>query len=263
MKKPKILHIDIETSPILAWVWSLFKPMISIVQIKQDWHILCWAAKWHGKPRIIKDALWHHKDVYRKSKLNETAILDSLWNLLDEAEIVVAHNGDRFDVAKINAKFFEYGMTPPSPYKTVDTLKVARANFKFSANRLDYIAKLKGVGQKLKTDFDLWLDVMAGVNKECKRMMDYNIQDVILLEQIYTLLLPWITNHPNAGVYNDKEEVQCAGCSSTKIHFRGFTHTNAGRYQRFVCTDCGKWGKLPANQLTVNKRRKLGRNIPK
>ena len=263
MQKPKILHIDIETAPILAWVWSLFKPMIAIGQIHQDWHMLCWAAKWHGKKRIIKDALWHNKMTYAQDKRDETMILLSLWHLLDEADIVVAHNGDRFDVAKINAKFFEYGMKPPSPFKTVDTLKVARANFKFSANRLDYIAKLKGVGQKLKTDFDLWLDVMSGNKKECKRMMDYNIQDVILLEEIYTLLLPWITNHPNAGVFNDKEEVQCAGCGSTHIHYRGYSYTNAGKYKRFVCTDCGKWGKLPTNQLSIQKRRQLGRNVPK
>ena len=121
MQKPKILHIDIETAPILAWVWSLFKPMIAIGQIHQDWHMLCWAAKWHGKKRIIKDALWHHKLTYAQDKRDETMILLSLWHLLDEADIVVAHNGDRFDVAKINAKFFEYGMKPPAPFKTVDT----------------------------------------------------------------------------------------------------------------------------------------------
>jgi hypothetical protein len=263
MHKPKILHLDIETAPILAWVWSLWKPTIAIGQIEQDWHMLCWAAKWHGKKRVYKEALWHYRDRYERSKTDEVAILTALWQLLDEADIVVAHNGDRFDVAKINAKFFEYGMNPPSPFKTVDTLKVAKANFKFSANRLDYIAKLKRVGQKLKTDFDLWLDVMAGNKKQCKRMMDYNVQDVLLLEEIYTLLLPWITNHPNVGVYNDKEEVQCPNCGGTHLHYRGFAYTNAGKYQRFVCTDCGRWGKLPTNQLGIDKRRALGRNVPK
>lgn len=263
MNAPKILHLDIETAPILAWVWSLFKPLIAIGQIEQDWHILCWAAKWHGKKKIYKSALWHYPIIYKTNRLDESAVLHHLWNLLNEADIVVAHNGDRFDVAKVNAKFFEYGFTPPSPFKTVDTLKVARANFKFSANRLDYIAQLKGVGSKLKTDFDLWLDVMAGIKKQCKRMMDYNVQDVVLLEEIYTLMLPWITNHPNVGAYGDGKATCCAGCGSEAIHYRGFTYTNAGKYQRFVCTDCGKWGKLAANELPIEERRRLGRNVPK
>ena len=247
MNKPKILHIDIETSPILAWVWSLFKPIIAIGQIEEDWYILCWAAKWHGKKKMYTSSLWDWSEDNKWSREAELKVLMDLWDLLDQADIVVGHNADRFDVSKVNAKFFEYGLTPPSPYKIVDTLKVARANFRFSANRLDYIAQLIEKGSKLKTDFDLWIDVMSGNAKQCKRMMTYNIQDVVLLEEIYTEMIPWISNHPNVGVFNEKEEVQCTNCGSTEVHYRGFSYANAGKYQRYVCRDCGKWGKLAAN----------------
>ena len=260
---PKILHIDIETAPMLSWHWGLFKQNIAIGQIHQDWYMLCWAAKWHGKKKIFKHALWHYCPRGGDLKEQEIFLLEALWDLLDEADIVVGHNGDRFDVAKINAKFYEYGFTPPSPFKIVDTLKVARSHFGFSSNRLDYIAKLKSFGQKLKTDFDLWLDVMNGVKKECKRMMDYNVQDVILLEEVYTSMLPWITNHPNVAVWSDDESTVCPGCGSDSIHFRGYSHTNAGKYRRFVCNDCGKWGKVPYNELPLSKRKAMGRSIPK
>jgi len=259
---PKILHIDIETAPMLAWVWGFFKQNVSIGQIHQDWHMLCWAAKWHGKKKVYKEALWHY-NLYNDDKTDEVIILEKLWTLLDEADVVVGHNADRFDVAKVNAKFFEYGMKPPSPFKIVDTLKVARANFKFSSNRLDYVAQLLEVGEKNKTDFNLWLDVMKGDKKACKYMMDYNVQDVVLLEELYTAMLPWITNHPNVGGFNDDVTTCCAGCVSINIHYRGFAYANAGKYQRYVCIDCGKWGKLAANLLPITKRKELGRSVPK
>lgn len=263
MNTPRILHIDIETAPIRAWIWSLFKPMVAIGQIDKDWHMLCWAAKWHKSVNVYYDALWFHTKSGKFSPKAEKKMVKAVWKMLDEADIVVAHNGDRFDVAKMNAKFFEYGMTPPSPYRTVDTLKVARSRFGFPSNKLDYIIQLKEKGAKLKTDFQLWIDVMAGDKDQCERMMEYNIEDVNILEAVYTDMLPWISNHPNVGVYNDKEEVQCTSCGSRSLHYRGFSYTNAGKYQRYVCTDCGKWGKLGVNLLKATKRKELGRNVPK
>ncbi len=260
---PNILPIDIESAHILAWVWSLFKPMIAISQIEKDWHILSWVAKWHNVNGLFYDAIWFNSVDKRYSLEAEKLTLEPLWILLDKADIVVAHNAKRFDVAKINAKFFEHNMSPPSPFKVVDTLQVAKRNFNFSSNKLDHISKLKGIGEKLKTDFDLWLGVMAGDAGSCKKMLRYNKKDVILLEKMYTLMLPWISNHPNVGVFNDANAVECTNCGSTNIHYRGYTYTNAGKYQRYVCKDCGKWSKLPANLLPIEKRKELGRNVPK
>jgi len=263
MEGPRILHIDIETAPILAWVWGLFKQNVAIGQIHKDWHILCWAAKWHKEAGVYSDALWRHTVSGKWTKGAEEKIVRSVWRMLDEADIVVGHNADRFDVSKINAKFYEYGMLPPSPYRTVDTLKVARNRFGFPSNKLDYIIQLKAKGAKLKTDFELWIDVMTGKPKACKRMMDYNMEDVRILEDVYTDMLPWITNHPNMGVYNDGEATQCSACGSTHIHKRGFSYTNLGVYQRIVCIGCGHWDKLPTNLLSPEKRKQLARAVPK
>ncbi len=262
MSEPKILFFDVETAPMLAWVWGLFKQNISIGQIHQDWHMLCYAAKWLGKDEIFYDALWEH-DAYAKDKTNDEYIVATMWHLLDEADIVVAHNASRFDVAKVNAKFFEYGMKPPAPYKVVDTLKVARANFRFSSNKLDYISQLMNIGEKLKTDFDLWLDVMKGDKAQCKRMLEYNIKDVALLEELYLEMRPWITNHPNLGVYTDDTTTTCPSCNGSDIQYRGFAYTAAGKYQKFVCNSCGHWGRLAANVLPIGKRKNLARNVSK
>jgi len=256
----KILHIDLETSPMQAWVWGLFKQNVSLSQIKHDWYLLTWAAKWHGKDTIMADALWLHKRSYRRNKKDDRMIVQSMWKLLNEADIVVAHNADRFDVAKINAKFFEYGMSPPRPFKTVDTLKVAR-RFGFSSKRLDYISKLKSFGQKLKTDFDLWVDVMAGDKKQCARMLDYNKQDVVLLEEVYTAFLPWITNHPNVALWDDSEVPACPKCGGTDLKKDGKSRLTAGVYQQYKCKSCGGWARGSTNLAPKSKREATRRNV--
>lgn len=260
---PKILLFDIETAPILAWVWGLFKQNIAITQIEQDWYMLCYAAKWLGSDEIMFDANWFHKKDYKKDPTSDLNIVQSLWHLLDEADVVIAHNGDRFDVNKVRAKFYEYGFTPPSPFKVVDTLKSSRANFGHSAHRLDHIAKKRKLGQKLKTDFDLWLDVMKGDKVQQEKMMEYNIHDVELLEDVYLEMRPWITNHPNYGVYREDEKPICPKCGSPHINYRGYAHTTAGKYRRFVCTDCGGWGRQAQNELSLPARRGLARNVAK
>lgn len=115
-----------------------------------------------------------------------------LWKLLNACDICIAHNGDRFDIKKINARFLFHGLPPPRPYKTIDTLKISRRNFGLSSHRQDDIGKFAGTGRKLKTDKDLWLDCIKGKKKALKQMKFYNAQDVVLLEKNYRKFLPWI-----------------------------------------------------------------------
>ena len=259
----KILHLDIETAPIQAYTWTLFKPMLSHDNIVQDWYMLCYAAKWHGEESVYYDALWLNKDEYKVDKTDDYPLLASLHQLLDEADVVVAHNAQRFDVAKVNAKFYEHGFNPPSPYKIVDTLLTIRKKFRLTSNRLDYVSKLKAFGQKLDTDFQLWIDVMAGNKKQCARMLEYNIQDVILLEDVYTSLLPWITNHPNVNLFDDAlDELRCPRCGSIHVRKHSTRQTiTAGAYTRYQCMDCGTWGRGRSNLLEADRRKNIISNI--
>jgi hypothetical protein len=261
--EPKILFFDIETAPIRAWVWGLFKQNIAVGQIDQDWYMLCYAAKWLGSDEIIYDAIWHDKKTFKKDPSNDYQVVSTIWDLLDEADIVVAHNADRFDVNKVRAKFYEYGFEPPSPFKVVDTLKVSRANFGHSTHRLDHIANKRNLGRKLKTDFDLWLDCMSGNKDQQDKMIEYNIHDVELLEDVYLEMRPWVTNHPNYGVYTDGDQTVCPKCGSVDLHHRGYAYTTAGKFRRIKCNNCGGWSRYASNELDISSRRRLARNVAK
>jgi DNA polymerase elongation subunit (family B) len=239
--EPKILLVDIETAPNLGWFWEMWET--NPIGIKTNWHLLSFSYKWLGLKHIHTHALPDYAS-YKKDKDDDKELVQDLWNLLNEADIVIAHNGDAFDIKKSNARFIFHGMKPPMPYKTIDTLKVARRHFKFDSNKLNSLGKYLGVGEKLPhTGAHLWFGCMAGDKKAWAMMRKYNEQDINLLERVYLQLRPWMTNHPNVNIY-DQVAGACPSCSG-KVEKRGFGYTQLGAYQRYKCLrpSCGAWSK--------------------
>lgn len=236
----KILLFDIENSPIVTWTWGIHSdPMHSTKFVKQDWYVMCWAAKWLGDKEVMTGALPDHK--YNHKRPNDKKTLEGLWKLLDEADVVIAHNGYAFDRRKANARFLIHGMKPPSPYKMIDTLKVARSTFMFTSNKLGDLGEYLKCGAKMDTGgFDLWIDCMDGKRSAWRKMVKYCKQDVVLLEKVYLTLRPYIRNHPNQNVYNGTVKC-CPKCGSANIIKRGSYMTMTGEKDRFSCNDCGGW----------------------
>lgn len=238
----KILLFDVENSPSTAYIWGLFQDVISNEMVDKHWYMLCWSAKWLGEKKIYSSALVDFPKAYKKDPENDKYVLKKLWKLLDEADIVVAHNCRRFDVRKSNARFIMNDMTPPSPYKIIDTLESARSYFFFTSNKLNDLGKYLKVGQKLDTGgFKLWQACMKGDKKAWTKMVQYCRNDILLLEKIYLKMRPYILNHPNLMVYDDIEHLVCSKCGSPKIKKEGFTYTNVSKYQRYSCKECGSW----------------------
>lgn len=235
----KILLLDIETAPKKAYVWSMWKENISLEKLQEDGYILCWAAKWLGTTEVMTDAIWLHSN-YRTNPEDDSVIVKSIHDLLDQADVVIAHNGDNFDLPIINSRCVIHGMIAPSSYKTVDTLKIARSRFKFTSNRLDGLGRFLKVGRKLEhSGMQLWVDVLDKVAKAQKLMLQYNIQDVLLLERVYNKLRGWDNRHPNLSMFTNEDRPTCAVCGSDHIHKKGFYYTNSMAYPRYKCAECG------------------------
>lgn len=238
--KPKILLFDIETSPNIAYVWGKYEQNV-LGDYLQERMIISVAWKWLGEKEVHVMCV---PDFYKpsKSKIKNKKLIEKLHSLFVAADIIVAQNGDNFDIKMANTEFAHYGLTPPPPHKTVDTLKVARSKFRFNSNKLDDLGARLGLGRKVKTGgFDLWLGCLRGEKKSWERMKSYNVQDVILLEKIYLKLKPWMTNHPNINVIDGVDG--CPGCGSMHLNSRGWQLMPTGRKRRFQCMDCGAWSK--------------------
>jgi hypothetical protein len=251
---PKILLLDIETAPILGYVWGLFDQTISLNQIHKDWHILSWSAKWYGEDKMMYMDQRNAKDIE-----NEKVILEGIWKLLDEADIVIGHNSKRFDVKKLNARFVIHKMKPPSPFRQIDTLTIAKKHFAMTSNKLEYLAdklgcKLKKMKTKRFPGFELWKQCLAKNKEAFKEMELYNKRDVDVLEEVYERLIPWDSSI-NFAVYNNGNHV--CSCGSTKLIKKGITATNTGIFQRYKCTNCGKPYQDKLNELNLDKRKAM------
>jgi DNA polymerase elongation subunit (family B) len=232
----KILILDIETSPLRAFVWRLWDQNISLDGIISDWFMLSWAAKWLGEEEAYSAVL----TPVEVMEENDLRIVRRLRTLIDEADIVVAHHGDKFDMPKIRSRFLVHGMTPPSPYKQIDTKKIASREFGFSSNKLEALARLLGFQGKDKTEFQLWVDCMKGDGKALKRMEEYNVQDIYVLENVYVALRPYIKGHPNLDLYIDSDTSHCPSCGKDALVpiYNKFFYTQSVRYQTYRCTSC-------------------------
>jgi len=249
----KILVLDVETSPNMAYVWRFYKENVGAKQVLENGQMLSYAAKWLDKGKI------YYEDVSNQTELD---MMRSLFELLDEADIVVAHNGDKFDLPHIQGRGLVLGLKPPAPYKTIDTVKVARYEFNFPSNSLEYLAKVLGLknqkdGHKKFPGFELWLGVMAGNKEAWKEMKDYNIIDILVLEELYLRMRPYMKRHPNVGVFDEQPVPVCPNCGTANIQYRGYAHTNISKYRRFVCNDCGTWSRTRFNVLDVEIRKNL------
>lgn len=229
----KILLLDIESSPNTAHVWGLWQQNVSINQLMESSYVLCYAAKWLNDDKIIFDSV--HKSKPKK-------MLKGIHGLLDEADAVVHYNGTKFDIPTLNKEFLLHRYSPPSPYKQIDLLRVVRSQFRFPSNKLDYVAQRLGLGKKQEHEgHELWVKCMNGDRNAWQRMQDYNIQDVVLLEDLYNTILPWIKNHPNQNLHS--ESICCPNCGQQNLQKRGTAISSTGTYQRYQCKSCGSWSQ--------------------
>ena len=234
-KLPKILVFDIEISPSISYTFGRFNYNISFDQVEQDPIMLTWSAKWLYSADVLSDSITPEE----VKKADDKRIVTSLWKLMDEADIVIAHFGDNFDVPVLNTRAILNGLPPYNTVRSIDTKKVASKNFKFPSNKLDALAKYFGLRGKLDTEFQMWIDCLKGDKDAIQEMQTYNDQDVFLLEEVYLELRPYIKSHPNIAVYMNTDTKVCSSCGSTNLtETNRHQYTNTGKYKIYRC-ECG------------------------
>jgi DNA polymerase elongation subunit (family B) len=231
----KILYIDIETSPNLGHVWSLWNQNISLNQLMESGEMLCFSAIWGHKPdKVIFKSEWD--DSFE-------GMVAAAWDLLDEADVVVHYNGRRFDVPWIQRCFVELELSPPSPYRQVDLYSVVKSEFRFPSNKLLYVTqRLLGETKVAHEGHSLWVKVMNGDSKARKLFKKYCIQDTRLLISLHDRLLPWIKSYPSHASF--ETAFVCPKCGlGLGLVREGYAHTQMGKFQRYHCNECGAWSR--------------------
>lgn len=235
----KILIFDTENLPLISAHFSLWKQNINhkTQLIRKEHTMITWAAKWLGSDVVMSSALTP-KEILKE---DDSRIVKQLWNLLDQADIIIAHNS-AFDTKVANARFLKHGLNLPSTYKEICTYKASKKTLKLPSHSLDYIAKFLGLGGKLEhTGMNLWMDCLKGNQEAIDLMLLYNTKDVTLLEDVYIKLRPFIKGHPNISLF--QEEPGCTVCGSDNIIENSIFFTKASKYMEYRCKDCGTLSK--------------------
>lgn len=256
-KLPKILIFDTETAPMRAYVWRRWKENISLDQTISEWFMLAWSAKWLYSGDILGDHLTGEEAVNE----DDSRIVKGLWELINDADIVIAHNGRKADVPWMNSRFIMNGLTPPKPYFLIDTLDVVKKQFGFSSNKLDALAGYFNIPHKMDTDFNLWKRCMEGDDEALEYMGEYNKKDTAILELVYLKLRPWIKAHPNVGNYVESDVPVCSACGSAELEElkEQYYYTSVCKYRLYRCKDCGA---VVRGRVNLNLNLEPKHNIP-
>ena len=248
----RVLILDIETAPNMAYVWRFFKENVGAKQVLDHSFIMSFAAKWLNEEKTF---------YFSSNDYGEKNIVWALIELLDAADVVIAHNGNGFDLPTIQGRALVHGLKPPSPYRVLDTRLVAKSEFNFPSNSLEYLADVLGVEKKDQhknfPGFLLWAECLKGNQEAWEELKTYNIQDVITLEQVYLKMRPWMKKHPNVAVGLEAARPLCPKCGSEHIQLRGYTTTNLYKYRKFQCQDCGGWSRTRFNLYPKEKKHVL------
>ena len=249
---PNILLLDIETLPLELFSWNVGKAFVSHDNIIKEWSVLSWAGKWLLDDEVFGEVCTPQEAIDR----DDVRILRELWHVMDKADVIIAHNGRRFDIRKINARFIAHGFVPPSPYDVVDTYKDIRGVAAFTSFKQDYLTKFFGLNEKLDTNFDLWKRCSNGDQEALDEMFTYNKQDIAGLEDLYLEFRAWFKKHPSLNLfYGDMQDGRCPRCGSTDTEqLTGkYYYTMAGRYKTHRCNDCGGLSRKGATTVTNSK----------
>jgi hypothetical protein len=244
--------VDIETLPGIKRFWRLGEEDWSPETIVHDWIVCAYSAKRLFDSKVLGGVLTPKEALARDDK----RIVGEMWRVFNNADILIAHNGDNFDIPRMNVRYLKHGLGVPAPYLTIDTKKAASRYFNFTSNRLAALAEFLGLQPKLHTDYQLWVGCEKGDKESLRYMLEYNQGDISTLEDVYVELRPWIGNHPNMSLYMDlaKDEYACKYCGSDNLTFDGAYRTTASTFEAFQCGDCGGWGRRATKLYTTSVR---------
>lgn len=240
--KAKILIWDIEVLPEIIWGYPTHRSNEAIkLKTIQDQTILSVSSVWFSDYQKKGDKAIAYKDVLNfdtNGMHDDYALCKYIWDLLDEADIVVHHYGDNFDVPKVMARFMFYGMGAPSSFETMDTKKLY-SKIGLPSKKLNEIGRYLGVGEKDGSHGDLWFDMYNGCPKARDAMRKYNNKDVSLTAEILLKVLPYIKAPTSLNKYNGTGKA-CT-CGSHNYQSRGVQATRNKFKKRYQCQDCGSW----------------------
>lgn len=238
-KKLRICLWDVETSGILATTWNLYPEYIAYENMVDDWFMISVAWKELGKSKVDSVSVLDDPKRFKRNNKDDYHVIKTVRDALEDVDILIAFNGDRFDTKMFNSRLIYHGLPPLPKIVFIDPLKEIKKVAKFTSHRLDFLSTLFTGEGKMKTPSGTWLQAMNGDVAAIKLMVRYNKVDVKKLEEVYLKLRPYFKSHPNIAT---PDTCNCPKCNSNKTRKNGIRMRASGiRVQQYTCNNCGSW----------------------
>jgi DNA polymerase elongation subunit (family B) len=251
MTKPKILYWDIETTHNIVATFPVFKAFINYKMMLQDWYILCASYSWHGDRKVHSVSVMDDPKRFAENHRDDYHVVKHMREVLSQADAIVAHNGDKFDIKKFNARLVYHRLPPLPNIVQIDTMKIAKSKFGFTWNRLDYLARFLKVGKKIKTDEEMWLDCLNGDTNALTKMVRYNKMDITVLKKVYKIIAPYAPAKLNYNHFTKDRVCPLCGKHSLVRSKRRFTRAGWMVQMRCTAEGCGHYSSYPESKSGI------------
>jgi hypothetical protein len=237
------LFYDIEVSPNIGLFWRTgYKINLSPENIVKERAIICIAWEWEDEDET--HALWWDK------RQDDKKMLKDFMPVLEQSDEAIAYFGDSFDMPWLRTRCLIHRIDFNPLIKTVDPLQWVKRKFNFNSNKLDYVAKILGVGAKLQTDYDLWRKVCIDKDvQSLKYMVEYNKHDVKVLKGVWQRMELSVLPKSHAGVVDGNAPWTCPRCGSEKVRSDGNKVSAAGTIQKRMQCKCGRYYQISETQF--------------
>lgn len=211
--------------------------------------IVC--AKWYDDINVVRLAEWDRGGRKR--------FLKNVHDLLSRADIVVTHNGDNADLPWLKGDLHvEGGLPPLPPFKSVDTLKVLRREFKSGApfKGLDAFCQIAGLPSKTdRYDRHAMERAVAGSKEDRVRLTEYCVGDCLAQQALYDYLRPHIKNHPALFIDGKDKLTSCHRCGhNTKPVAKRYV-ASLMTYSMRRCTVCRAYSRISIEPERISEVR--------
>jgi len=250
MKEPTILVWDIETLPNLALCWGVWKQNIQVAALRKERSIIGGGYKFLNEDTIYTTSIAERPRKFKKDPWDDEHVVRELHKILSKVDILIHHNGDKFDLKFFKSRAFYYRLPPLPPIQTIDTLKAARKEFRQNFNSLAGLAKFLKIGSKDKTEYEDWVKITEGDIDAVHFLMDYCKTDVTLLEKVYLEMRRYMTSHPNLNVFTGDRA--CTKCGSKRLKSQGIVTTKTRAYRSLRCLECLGWSQETTSIMGVS-----------
>ena len=235
----KVVFLDIETSLIDAKVFRTGLQQVNANQLTAQTRILTVAGgSLYDLISKGEEGMWscsnHRSSTFKTDPLDDTEILATVWDILDEAEVIVAHNAT-FDKGWLLGRFLELGWKLPSRFFLFCTYRNLTP-FNLTSKKLNELSKTLIGTKKLDTNIDLWMRCSAGEKAAFEEMETYNLGDIH--DTLFKVFMRTAYFNPIKAVDFTNPDTEDANCRVDGSILRGagvyLNRSNGLSYYKYV-----------------------------